>query len=50
MILGPNGIRPECFFAQMEFNCLGLRDLESSGILPVRKAFIKFDLNSLQMG
>jgi len=34
-----------------EFNCnmliLGLRSLQSPGILPVKKAFVKFDIKSL---
>ena len=30
----------------LEFNILGLRDLRSTGLFPVRKAFIKFDFNS----
>lgn len=32
----------------MEFNCLGLRGLHGTGLLPIRKAFVKFDLNSLK--
>jgi len=34
-----------------EFNCsmliLGMRNLESPGILPVKKAFVKFNITSL---
>ena len=32
---------------QVEINILGLRNLESVGILPVKKAFVKFNLKSL---
>lgn len=43
-------IIPECFEATVEINCLGLRDLTPAvGWLPVNKAFIKFDVNSLQI-
>lgn len=31
----------------IEMNILGLRDLQSNGILPVKKAFIQFNLKSL---
>jgi hypothetical protein len=31
----------------IEINILGLRDLQSAGILPVKKAFIQFNLKSL---
>lgn len=31
----------------VEINVLGLRNLESFGIMPVKKAFIKFNLRSL---
>jgi len=31
----------------VEINCLGLRMLESFGLLPVKKAFIKFNIKSL---
>lgn len=31
----------------IEINVLGLRSLESSGILPVKKAYIKFGLKTL---
>lgn len=31
----------------VEINVLGLRDLESFGLMPVKKAFIKFNLRSL---
>jgi hypothetical protein len=31
----------------IEINILGLRDLQSNGILPVKKAFIQFNLKSL---
>ena len=37
-----------------EFKCeiivLGLRDLKSSGLLPIRKAFIRFNLKALLPG
>lgn len=43
-------IEPECIEAIAEINCLGLRDLTPAvGWLPVNKAFIKFDLNSIQL-
>ena len=32
---------------KIEINILGLRDLQSVGILPVKKAFIVFNLKSL---
>jgi hypothetical protein len=32
---------------EIEINILGLRDLQSVGILPVKKAFIVFNLKSL---
>ena len=32
---------------KVEIICLGLRDLISSGILPINKAFVKFNLKSL---
>jgi hypothetical protein len=32
---------------QVEINVLGLRKLQSPGLLPVKKAFIEFGLNSL---
>jgi len=31
----------------VDINVLGLRELESIGVLPVKKAFIKFNLRSL---
>ena len=31
----------------LDINILGLRDLQSAGILPVKKAFIVFNLKSL---
>ena len=31
----------------IEINCLGLRNLQSFGLLPVKKPFIKFNLRSL---
>ncbi|CAG9312955.1 unnamed protein product [Blepharisma stoltei] len=43
-------IVPKCIDAVVEINCLGLRDLQPAlGWLPVNKAFIKFDMNSLQV-
>lgn len=32
---------------EVDINVLGLRDLESVGIVPVRKPFIKFSVRSL---
>ena len=32
---------------QIDINILGLRELQSSGILPVKKAFVSFNLKSL---
>jgi hypothetical protein len=32
---------------EIELNILGLRELQSGGILPVKKPFIKFNLKSL---
>ena len=32
---------------QVDIQVLGLRDLQSSGLLPVKKAFIEFNLKSL---
>ena len=32
---------------EIEINILGLRELQSTGILPVKKAFIVFNLKSL---
>jgi hypothetical protein len=32
---------------EVEINVLGLRELESFGLLPVKKPFIKFNLRSL---
>ena len=40
-------LRPECEEYEITINVLGLRDLESPGILPIRKPFIKFILRSL---
>jgi hypothetical protein len=40
-------LRPESDDFNIEINVLGLRDLESPGLLPVKKAFIKFNLKSL---
>jgi hypothetical protein len=31
----------------VDINILGLRDLQSVGILPVKKAYVSFDLKSL---
>lgn len=31
----------------VEINCLGLRSLQSFGLLPVKKPFIKFNIRSL---
>lgn len=31
----------------IEINCLGLRNLQSFGLLPVKKPFIRFNLRSL---
>lgn len=40
-------LAPMCDEYEITINVLGLRDLESPGILPVRKAFINFMLRSL---
>jgi hypothetical protein len=32
---------------ELDINILGLRDLQSAGILPVKKAFVVFNLKSL---
>ena len=40
-------ITPESTLYNVEINILGLRNLQSPGILPVKKAFIKFDIRSL---
>jgi hypothetical protein len=32
---------------QVDIQVLGLRDLQSSGLLPVKKAFISFNIKSL---
>lgn len=40
-------LRPMCEEYEITINVLGLRSLESPGILPIRKAFIKFVLRSL---
>jgi hypothetical protein len=43
-------LEPKCFEATAEINCIGLRDLTPAvGWLPVNKAFIKFDMNSIQV-
>ena len=43
-------IVPECVETSVEINVLGLRDLKPSlGWLPVNKAFLKFDLQSLSI-
>ena len=43
-------IEPKCMEVTAEINCLGLRDLTPAvGWLPVNKAFVKFDMNSLQL-
>ena len=42
-------LEPETMEVTTEINCFGLRNLTPAvGFLPVNKAFIKFDLNSLQ--
>lgn len=40
-------MRPETAKIDVEINILGLRGLQSTGILPVKKPFVKFNLNSL---
>lgn len=43
-------ITPKTIEAVVEINCLGLRDLiPALGWLPINKAFVKFDMNSLQI-
>ena len=41
-------IMPEMDHYECKIRILGLRDLKSLGLLPVRRAFIKFDINSLR--
>jgi hypothetical protein len=40
---------PDLGFAQMQIdiNVLGLRDLLSTGLLPVKKAYVQFSVKSL---
>jgi len=40
-------IAPKTEECEMELNVLGLRGLQTLGILPINKAFVKFDINSL---
>ena len=40
-------LTPPSSMYRIEINILGLRDLQSAGILPVKKAFIKFNLKSI---
>ena len=40
---------PETIPYSFEINILGLRDLKPLSLLPVKKAFIKFDMNSLNV-
>jgi len=43
-------LMPACEETTVEINVLGLRDLKPPlGWVPVNKAFVKFDLNSLQL-
>jgi hypothetical protein len=42
-------ITPESVLYSFEINVLGLRDLQPLGIMPVKKAFISFDLNSINV-
>ena len=40
-------MRPDTAKMEVEINILGLRGLQSTGLIPVKKPFIKFNLNSL---
>lgn len=40
-------LKPETEDFLIEINVLGLRDLESAGLVPVKKPFVKFNLKSL---
>ena len=42
-----NIFSPPCDEYKIEINILGMRNLQSEGILPVKKPFIKFNLKSL---
>ena len=41
-------IEPETHKFHINLKILGLRQLESTGILPVKRAFIRFDVDSLR--
>ena len=40
---------PETVFYSLEINILGLRDIKPLSMLPIKKAYIKFDMNSLNI-
>lgn len=40
-------IRPICLDATVEMNILGMRGLQSTGLIPVKKPFIEFNLRAL---
>jgi hypothetical protein len=40
---------PETVLYSLEINILGLRDMKPISMLPIKKAFIKFDMNSLNI-
>ena len=40
--------KPETIPYSFEINILGLRDLKPLSLLPVKKAYIKFDMNTLK--
>ena len=40
---------PETVLYSLEINILGLRDMKPLSMLPIKKAFIKFDMNSLNI-
>ena len=43
----PRNISLKCEKYHIKLRILGLRDLQSLGLLPVKNAFLKFDINSL---
>lgn len=44
-----NVFSPSCNEYTFEINAVGLRELEPLGIIPVKKAYVSFDLSSLRM-
>jgi len=41
-------IEPEMELFQIKIKVLGLRNLKSLGLIPVKRAFLKFDINSIK--